>query len=120
MYTPYDLCSAPSLLKIRCFVDLASCVSSASGLWDACGFSSFYTLILQKSVQEHFSSAHIATTTQLNLEEQPGLLLGTVVLLYDQLKFPLNKLFLCSVVKTKHVDIKNVHRLSVMNAIILY
>lgn len=71
-------------------------------------------------MQEDFSSAHIAVTTQFNLEEQPGLLPGTVVLLYGNLNFLLNKWFLCFVVKTKHEDIKNVHRLSIMNMITLY
>lgn len=113
MDTPHDLCSAPSLLKIRCSINLASCMSWALGLWD--GFSFCYTLILQKSVQEHCSSVHIAVTTQLNVEKQPGLLPGTVVLLCDNLKFLLNKCFLCSAVKTKQEDTKNAHRLSVMN-----
>jgi len=70
-------------------------------------------------VQEAFSSVHVAVTTQINLLEQPGLLPRTVVLLYDNLIFPSNKQFLCSVVKTKHADIKNVHRLSIMNMITL-
>lgn len=117
MCTPHDLCSAPSLLKIRCSINLASCMSWAVGLWDAWCFSFCYSLILQKSVQEHCSAVHIAVTTQFNLEEQPGLLPGTVVLLCGNLKFLLNKWFLCSVVKTKQVDTKNVHRLSIMISI---
>lgn len=115
MDTPHDLCSAPSLLKIRCSINLASCMSWALGLWDGWWFSSCCTLILQKSVQELCSSVHIAVTTQFDLEEQPGLLPGTVVLLYDCLKFLLNKWFLCSAVKTKQEDTKNVPRLSIMN-----
>lgn len=91
MHTPYDLCSAPSVLKIRCSIGLIYCMAYALDLWDAGWFPSCFTLILQKSVQKVFSAAHTAVTTRFDLEEQPVLLPGTVVLLYDNLKFLLNK-----------------------------
>lgn len=115
MDTPHDLCSAPSLLKFRCSINLASCMSWVLGLWGGWCFSFCYTLIMQKSVQEHCSSVDIAVTIQFNWEEQPGLLPGVLVLLCDNLKFLLNKWFICSAVKTKQEDTKNVHRLSIMN-----
>lgn len=64
-------------------------------------FILLYLNTIEISAGRPFFSAHIVVAMYFDLEEQLGLLPGTVVLLYDNLKFCLIKCFLCGLDKAR-------------------
>lgn len=62
------------------------------------GCTVVYPNSIEISAGRPFVSAHIAVATHSHLGEQLGILPRTAVLLYDNLKFLLNKCFCCSAV----------------------